>query len=450
MLHLQAQEWRCDRHSAARLCHAWPPRLLVKRGGALSPRPMETYDTVQQMARECYSRLLAVVVARTWDLALAEDALSEAFQAALCHWPKEGVPRSPEAWLVAVAKRRLVDEHRHRATIEAADPDLRRAAELTALTDVYELASQGAVPDERLKLLFICAHPAIDAAARTPLMLQTVLGLDAARIASAFLVAPRAMSQRLVRAKTKIHAARIPFCVPENPELTGRLESVLEAIYAAYGTGWDDASGINGPECGLTGEAIWLARVLVRLMPGEPEVAGLLALFLHCEARRPARRDADGNYIPLSAQNSALWIRPLMSEAEMLLRSAASDGRPGRFQLEAAIQSAHASRAFTGQTPWPGILELYDKLLRVAGTIGSHVAYAAALLQSGDSVAALNQLAGLCPESVAAYQPYWAVKAHALLGTESSDECRAAFQRAAGLTQDAAVRRHLLRLCPPD
>ncbi len=200
---------------------------------------------------------------------------------------------------------------------------------------------------ERLKLLFVCAHPAIDAAARTPLMLQTVLGLDAARIASAFLLQPSAMGQRLTRAKRKIRDAGIAFELPESDELPPRLEAVLGAIYAAYGSGWDDVEGADPRRKGLAGEAIHLGRLLWQLMPAEPEMQGLLALMLHCEARRNARRTATGAYVPLSEQDVTSWSRPMIEEADSLLSAAEEIGRIGRFQLEAAIQSVHARRAST-------------------------------------------------------------------------------------------------------
>jgi predicted RNA polymerase sigma factor len=233
-------------------------------------------------------------------------------------------------------------------------------------------------PDERLKLLFVCAHPAIDEAARTPLMLQAVLGLDAARIASAFLVAPAAMSQRLVRVKAKIRDAAIEFRVPEARELPSRLDAVLEAIYAAYGSGWDDVAGADARRQGLAEEAIWLGRLVVRLLPEAPEGRGLLALMLYCEARRPARRDAGGGYVPLSQQDVARWSGPMIDEAEAMLAGAAQAGTPGRFQLEAAIQSAHAQRARTGRTDWEAIALLYEGLLRYAPSIGARVGHAEA------------------------------------------------------------------------
>jgi predicted RNA polymerase sigma factor len=215
------------------------------------------------------------------------------------------------------------------------------------------------LPDERLKLLFVCAHPAIDPAMHTPLMLQTVLGLDAACIAHAFLISPGAIGQRLVRAKTKIRDAGIQFEIPQGRELPERLDAVLEAIYAAFGIGWDDMVGADQRGQDLAEEAIWLARVLMQQMSEEAEVRGLLALMLHCEARRAARRGPDDQYIPLSEQDPRQWSQPLIEEAERQLAEAGKHSRPGRFQLEAAIQSVHAERARSGRTEWTAIVLFY-------------------------------------------------------------------------------------------
>src|SRR4029434_7332610 len=207
-----------------------------------------------------------------------------------------------------------------------------------------------------LKLLFVCAHPAIDPAMHTPLMLQTVLGLDASRIAGPFLIAPKTMGQRLVRAKTKILRGGIQFEIPQAQDLPERLDAVLEAIYAAFGIGWDDMLGADERGRGLAEEAIWLARVLLELTPAEAEVQGLLALMLHCEARRAARRDRDGRYVPLSEQDPELWSLSLIEEAERHLSEASKYERPGRFQLEAAIQSVHAERGRSGRIEWSAIV----------------------------------------------------------------------------------------------
>ena len=376
-------------------------------------------------------------------MAAAEDALGDALLAALEAWPRVGVPDKPEAWLVAAARRKLVDAARHAKVAASAAP---------ALEIVVERAQREVIdavfPDERLKLLFVCAHPAIDEAARTPLMLQTVLGLDAATIASAFLVAPATMSQRLVRVKAKIRDAGIRFEIPELQELPSRVDAVLEAIYAAYGSGWEDVAGADPRRRGLAEEAIWLGRLVARLLPDEPEALGLLALMLHCEARRPARRDPAGAYVPLGRQDVALWSRPMIEEAEATLGVASRAGKPGRFQLEAAIQSAHARRAATGRTDWESIALLYEGLLRCAPTIGAQVGYAAALAEVRGAQEGLVALDALPPEAVRTYQSYWALSAHLLKRLGRTAEARQAYARAIGLSEDTAVREFLAGQSP--
>jgi RNA polymerase sigma-70 factor (ECF subfamily) len=299
-------------------------------------------------------------------------------------------------------------------------------------------------PDERLKLLFVCAHPAIDPALHTPLMLQTVLGLDAARIAQAFLIAPKTMGQRLFRAKTKIRSGGIPFEIPQERDLPERLDAVLEAIYAVFGIGWDDMAGTDQRGRDLAEEAMWLARVLLQLMPGEAEVRGLLALMLHCEARRPARRGPDGRYTPLSEQDPKQWSVPLIEEAERHLGEAFTQGRSGRFQLEAAIQSVHAERARSGRTDWAAIVLFYEQLLRISPALGTRAGYAAAVAEANGPEAGLAALESIDPDTVSHYQPYWAVRAHLLQRLGKTRQASDAYDRAIGLAEDPAVRRFLL------
>jgi RNA polymerase sigma-70 factor (ECF subfamily) len=335
----------------------------------------EVRGAAEAAARDSYGRLVAYLAARCRDVAAAEDALGDAFRKALESWPRDGVPERPEAWLLAVARRQLIDGARHERVRAAAAPALRLAAEQR------QRAADGgddAFPDERLKLLFACAHPAIDAGARTPLMLQAVLALDAARVASAFLVAPATMAQRLVRAKARIREAAVPFEVPAPAELPARLGAVLDAVYAAYGTGWEDAEGADPRKKGLADEAIALARILARFLPDQAEALGLLALLLHCEARRAARRSPAGDYIPLDAQDVALWSRPLLDEAERTLAAASALQAIGRYQLEAAIQSVHAERVVTGRTDWDAVAFLYDALVARWPVVGACVSRAAA------------------------------------------------------------------------
>src|SRR5579863_4175879 len=402
----------------------------------------DTHRAIERVARESYGRLVAYLSSHTRDVASAEDALSSALVKALTTWPRDGAPQNPEAWLLTTARHSLIDLVRHRQVAEASEPTLLLLSEESKEPN---LTLSTEFPDERLKLLFVCAHPAIDAAMHTPLMLQTVLGLDAARIAHAFLVSPTTMGQRLVRAKTKIRDGGIQFEVPQERELPQRLDAVLEAIYAAFGIGWDDMAGVDQSGRELAEEAIWLGRVLLQLMPREAEVRGLLALMLHCEARRRARRGPDGHYIPLSEQDSQQWSMPLIEEAERHLAEASSRGRSGRFQLEAAIQSVHAERARSGRTEWAAIMLFYEQLIRISPTLGTRTGYAAAVAEVKGPEAGLAVLDAIDRASVSGYQPYWAVRAHLLQRLAKTSEAADAFDRAIGLAEDSAVRQFLLQ-----
>ncbi|MGF6755001.1 RNA polymerase sigma factor [Paraburkholderia sp. GAS42] len=401
----------------------------------------EPHRTVERVARDSRSRLIAFLAARSHDVAAAEDALADAFQSALETWPRDGVPERPEAWLLTAARRRLIDASRHLRVQVAALPTL-----LAVADEAQELVAHDLLfPDERLKLLFICAHPAIDAAARTPLMLQAVLGLPAARIASAFLVQPAAMGQRLSRVKNKIRDAGIAFDLPKPADLPARLHAVLEAIYAAYGSGWDDVAGADPRRRGLATEATDLGRLLLQLMPDEPEVQGLLALMLYCESRRDARRGAAGEYVPLSEQDTQRWSQPMIDEAETLLMAASGAGRIGRFQLEAAIQSVHARRSAAGHTDWEAIALFYEGLVRIAPTIGALTGRAAAVGEARGPEAGWALLEAIPAEVVASYQPYWALAAHLLTRMQRMQEAQAARDRAIGLCEDSTMRDFLVR-----
>lgn len=395
--------------------------------------------TVEGVARTEYGRLRAFLTSRFGDVDDAEDALGEALLAALTSWPKDGVPNKPSAWLLSVARHRLLDGARRRGVRDEHAEALR---ELSA-----EPASSATVgetfPDRRVELLFVCAHPAIDPALHAPLMLQTVLGLNATRIAQAFLVAPSTMGQRLVRAKRKIREADIAFQLPPAHELPRRLDAVLEAIYGAYGLGRDETAGADARGTDLMDEAIWLARVVRERMPDEPEVRGLLSLMLFCDARRKAG-SLNGRYVPLSEQDPAEWSASRIDEAEAELAEAAHFRRIGRFQLEAAIQSVHADRARTGRTDWTAIAAFYDHLVRLAPTIGARVAQAAAVAEASGPTDGLARLDALDGPAVASYQPYWAVRAHVLRSLGRASDAAAAYDRAIGLTEDPAVRRFLL------
>jgi RNA polymerase sigma-70 factor (ECF subfamily) len=400
-----------------------------------------TLNAMETIARDSYGRLVAYIAARTGDIADAQDALSEALVAALETWPLHGIPDKPEAWLMRVARNRIIDASRRAQIRRDAEPLLLHLAEEAgADTTMHE-----SYPDERLKLLFVCAHPAIDVAARTPLMLQVVLGIDAARIASAFLVSPAAMSQRLVRAKNKIRDAGVPFRVPDRPELSERLSFVLDSIYAAYTTGWDSLPDPGSTHRALASEAVALGRVLVQLMPAEPEALGLLALMLHCEARSEARFSSTGEFIPLDQQDTGHWLENLIEEAEALLRTAAAFGQIGHYQLEAAIQSIHAARARSGNIDWKEIALLYEGIVRIVPSIGASVGRAVALAQAGNPSAGLNALEALPQSSVVNYQPFWAARGHLLRLLHRNNEAYEAFSRAASLTDDPSLREYLLK-----
>ena len=397
--------------------------------------------TAEAVARRSYGRLVAFLAARTRDVATAEDALAEAFASALADWPCRGCPANPEGWLMTVARRRLTDGARRRATSEAGAAQLRLLAE-----GMEAAAAEAEIPDRRLALLFACAHPAIEAAVRAPLMLQTVVGLDAKQIASAFLVSPAAMGKRLVRAKDKIREAGIPFRVPEREELPGRLAAVLEAVYAAFAEGWSDAGGTDVARRDLTDEALFLARLVAELLPDEPEALGLLALVLHAEARRAARRDGLGEYVPFADQDMARWDWPMIAEAEARLGRASAMGVIGRYQLEAALQSAHVHRRHTGEANWDAVLQLYDALAAITGSPVVAVNRALAVAEIRGPRAALAALEEVAADRrLAEYQPYWAVRADLLARTGAHVEARRAYDLAIGLERDPAVRRFLQR-----
>ncbi len=399
--------------------------------------------TADAVARRSYGKLVAFLASRTRDVASAEDALAEAFASALVDWPANGCPRNPEGWLLTVARRKLIDSVRRRQTGEAAGTQLQILAE--GLEDAAAQAERDMqIPDKRLALLFACAHPAIEAGIRAPLMLQVVLGLDGETIASAFLVSPAAMRKRLSRAKEKIQQAGIPFSIPEREELPHRLDAVLEAIYAGFAEGWTDPSGTDAIRRDLTDEAIFLARLVVELLPQEAEGLGLLALMLHAEARRPARRNAAGEYVPLAEQDPAQWNSQMIEEAEGLLYQASRLETIGRYQLEAALQSAHAHRRRAGHNNWAEVVQLYDALFAITGSPVVAINRALAIAELHGPEAATEAIKDSATDGrLNEYQPYWAARAELLSKTGAHDEARQAYEMAIGLERDMTVRAFL-------
>ncbi|MCW2686261.1 MAG: putative polymerase sigma factor containing a repeat domain, partial [Mycobacterium sp.] len=323
---------------------------------------------VAGLTRDSYGRLLAVLAAPTRDITAAEDALADALERALARWPQDGIPANPEGWIVTVARNRLRDvwkSHSYRVTgpLDETDSD-------TMVSDT----KMPLIPDRRLELMLVCAHPAIAAEIRTPLMLQVLLGVDAAAIAEAFAVPAATMAQRLVRAKKRIRDAGIPLVLPERPDLDERLPAVLEAVYGAYAIDWQ-LTPEGAPIETLSAEALHLALVLAEVLPDEPEVLGLAALVCLSEARSPARRRGR-SFVSLDQQDTGLWDPTLIARGEALLARAHGLARPGRYQYEAAIQSAHCSRR--GQAlDWDALRTLHRALLRVAPSLGAAVALAA-------------------------------------------------------------------------
>jgi predicted RNA polymerase sigma factor len=399
--------------------------------------------TADAVARRSYGKLVAFLASRTRDVASAQDALAEAFASALVDWPANGCPRNPEGWLLTVARRKLIDGVRRRQTGEAAGTQLQILAE--GLEDAAAQAERDMqIPDKRLALLFACAHPAIEAGIRAPLMLQVVLGLDGETIASAFLVSPAAMRKRLSRAKEKIQQAGIPFSIPEREELPHRLDAVLDAIYAGFAEGWTDPSGTDAIRRDLTDEAIFLARLVVELLPQEAEGLGLLALMLHAEARRPARRNAAGEYVPLAEQDPAQWKSQMIEEAERLLYQASKLETIGRYQLEAALQSAHAYRRRAGHNNWAEVVQLYDALFAITGSPVVAINRALAIAELHGPEAATEAIKDIATDGrLNEYQPYWAARAELLSKTGAHDEARQAYEMAIGLERDMTVRAFL-------
>jgi RNA polymerase sigma-70 factor (ECF subfamily) len=390
---------------------------------------------VARVFREESGRSLAALIGVFGDIDLAEDAVQEAFAVAVRKWPGDGVPPNPGGWITTTARHRAIDRLRREARgrellsqmalLEPSNDELGRSREV------------GPVQDDRLRLIFTCCHPALSSEAQVALTLRLLGGLSTKQVARSFLVAEATMARRLVRAKHKIKAAKIPYRVPEAHELPGRLRPVLAVVYLVYN------AGLASPaEPGLCAEAVRLARILVSLMPDEPEVAGLLALLLLTESRRASRTRPDGSLVLLGDQDRTQWDRALMEEGQTILRRCLRRNQPGPSQLQVAINAVHADAATVEQTDWSQIVALYDQLLAVTPTPVVALNRAIAIGEVHGPAAALALVDQLDLDT---YHPYHATRADLLRRLGRHREAAAAYQRAAAMAPTDAERDFLRR-----
>ena len=382
-------------------------------------------EAIAGVFREEYGRAVAALVRRVGDIDLAEEAVQDAFVEAVARWPATGLPPSPAGWIITTARNRAIDRLRRESSRDARHSEA--AAFIHGPQDDLEAP---AVDDDRLRLIFTCCHPSLAMPAQVALTLRLLGGLTTAEIARAFLVPEPTMAQRLVRAKGKIRDARIPYRVPEADELPGRVRAALAVVYLIFNEGYAASSGDALVRADLCAEAIRLGRLLVHLLPHEPEVAGLLALMLLADARRPARAHADGSLIRLADQDRALWDRTRIDEGLAWLRACPADARPGPYQLQAGINAAHAVATDASATDWPAILRLYDQLLAISPgpVVALNRAVAVAEVEGAEA-----GLAALDPLALDGYHLYHAARAELLARLGRTAEAGAAY--------DAAIAR---------
>jgi RNA polymerase sigma-70 factor (ECF subfamily) len=398
-------------------------------------------DAVDAIYRAESRRVFATLIRLLGDFDLAEEALHEAFASAVKQWPTEGVPANPRAWLVSAGRFKAIDAIRRRARFDASLGDLADRNE-TAVGPA-ELAEEAGVEDDRLRLIFTCCHPALPPEAQTALTLREVCGLTTEEIASAFLVAPSTLAQRIVRAKSKIREAKIPYRIPSREDLPGRLESVLQVIYLVFNEGYAASSGDSVTRADLSGEAIRLGRLLVELLP-EAESLGLLALMLLHESRRAARTDSNGELILLDAQDRGLWDRALIAEGQSLVERALASQEVGPYTLQAAISAIHADARDAAATDWPQIVAIYDVLLRAVPTPVVELNRAVAVAMRDGPGSGLDLVdAILTRGDLADYHLAHSVRADLCRRLGRSDDARRSYEQALALTRQEPERRFL-------
>ena len=399
---------------------------------------MSAHD-IERIFREEYGRAVSVLVRRFGDIDLAEEAVQDAFATAVQRWPEEGVPPSPAGWLITTARNRIIDRLRREASRDDRHTEaaLRHGA---PVVDLQEDVVDEEIGDERLRLMFTCCHPALALNAQVALTLRLLGGLTTEAIARAFLVSPTTLAQRLVRAKSKIRDARIPYRVPQAGDLPARVRGVLAVIYLIFNEGYTASSGEQLTRDDVSAEAIRLGRQLHELMPGEPEVTGLLALMLLIEARRPARVSADGSLVRLADQDRRQWNRAMIGEGQALVRHCIARNEPGPYQIQAAINAVHSDAPTAADTDWRQILTLYDHLMAVAPTPVAALNRAVAVAEVEGPHAALAIVDGL---DLDRYYLFHAIRADLLRRLGRSSEAVNAYDSAIELCENAAERRFL-------
>jgi len=403
------------------------------------PETAEVRERLEALYREESGRVLATLIRLLGDFDLAEDAVHDAFAAALERWPRDGIPDNPRAWLVSAGRFKAIDTLRRRARFDAAQEHL--ADELEGRMESAN--PDGGVEDDHLRLIFTCCHPALSPEARVALTLREVCGLTTEEIARAFLVSPPALAQRIVRAKARIRDERIPYQVPSSDELPGRLGTVLQVVYLVFNEGYSASSGDSLTRPDLSAEAIRLGRVLVALLP-DPEVLGLLALMLLQESRRAARTSPDGELVTLENQDRSLWDRALIAEGLALVDRAMQSPSPGVYTLQATIAAVHARANMAEETDWPQIVALYTELLRISPSPVVELNRAVAIAMAERPEAGLAVIDRILERGeLRNYHLLHAARAdlHRRLG--NFEAARAAYEIALGLTRQETERRYL-------